>query len=136
MVFRPHEGLEEAPRPPSGETEQPLMARRQRLVAGRSGRQADALGDERREYPEDDERRPRPLQGCERPGGEERQDGGGSRECSPEVVEHLPPAEERHACGAPPDDPREELPVTARPAMLAERGHLVVGRELLEEGDV
>ena len=38
--------------------------------------------------------------------------------------------------GAPPDDPGQQLPVAARPAMLPGRSDLVVRRELLEELDV
>ena len=47
VVLGPDEALEEAPRAPSGETEETLLARRQRLVPRCSGWEADALGHER-----------------------------------------------------------------------------------------
>ena len=101
---------------------------------GQQGGQGD--GDEHEGRPHE-----RPAVGqC--PAGDEGQPGGGSRQCPPEIVEHLPPADERDPGRAPrvgrgsPDDPGEQLPISARPPVLPGNGNLVVRRELLEQLDV
>ena len=80
----------------------------------------------------------------ERPGGDERRqhERGGHRPA--QVVEHLPAGDARHGAWAPPargvpgaaEDPRQELPVTSCPPVLAGRRDQVVRRELVEQLDV
>ena len=61
---------------------------------------------------------------------------------TPQIVEHLPQADERHAavaaamCGgagvAAAENPRQQLPVAANPAVLAQRGDVVPRRKVLD----
>ena len=84
---------------------------------GRGGRQQHQAGDQRRDR---QRRRQRPAQ----------------------VVEHLPSAERRSGRavadrrGNSSEEPRQELPVAAHPAMLARRRDLVARREVLDHLDV
>ena len=55
------------------------------------------------------------------------------RQRAPEIVDHLPAPDRRQALA---QDPRQQLPVPARPAMLACRGRQIVRRRALEQLDV
>ena len=80
----------------------------------------------------------------QRPGRDERRqrERGGQRPA--QVVDHLPagdagigaPAPTARGVAGTPEDPRQELPVAPRPAVLAGRRDQVVRRELLEQLDV
>ena len=64
----------------------------------------------------------------------------GAEQCAPEIIEHLPPADQRNRSAAlvrcVSDDPWQQLPVTPGPAVLAHDGDLVMGGKLLEELDI
>ena len=76
------------------------------------------------------------------PAQEQGEVGGGRGERPAQVVEHLPPPDQidaparRSPARRPAQDPREELPVAPRPAMLPRRRDLVARGKLLEELDV
>ena len=80
--------------------------------------------------------------GRQGPREQEREIGAGSRERPPQVVEHLPAADRRDPgprsarAGGAADQPRQELPVAARPAVLTRRRDLVTSGKVLEELDV
>jgi len=58
-----------------------------------------------------------------------------SGQCSPEVVEHLP-ATDRWDTWPETDQPWQQLPIAARPAVLAPRGDVVAGGEFLDNLDI
>ncbi len=111
----------------------PAAPRDERVEDGQDVRTEDRGGDE-----PDPQERPLGRQG-ERRG--ERQERGRCDERAPEVVDHLPatdrrygvPARESVLGGAAPEDPREELPVAARPPVAARRSHHEACRELVED---
>ena len=61
---------------------------------------------------------------------------------APQVIQHLPPADQWQRAAAaghviaPAQDPRQQLPVAARPAMLARGSYVVSRRKLLNDLDV
>ncbi len=83
----------------------------------------------------EDEARPCERGSRDRPPDHQREKGRRSGQRPAQVVEHLPTTDEGNR-GATLQDPRQQLPVTARPAVLAGGGDLVVRGELLEELDV
>ncbi len=109
-------------------------------------RQDAAEGRQQRGQGQQQHHRRRPQRGGGRrqhPAGYDGEKGGRSHGGAAQVVEHLPAAEQRHRSGrrdsaAPKarEDPRQQLPVAARPAVLARRGDVVASRELLDDLDV
>ena len=83
-----------------------------------------------------DERGPRAARGAggQHPAGDEGQQGRRRRHRAAQVVEHLPARDRRNPGAA--EDPRQQLPVAARPAMLSGRRHAVVRGRVLEQLDV
>ena len=61
---------------------------------------------------------------------------------APQVIQHLPAADQRQGAAAagarlaPAQDPRQQLPVAARPAMLARGGYVISRRKFLNDLDV
>ena len=95
-------------------------------------------GDDRDERGQDDGRQhecgPRERRGGrQRPSEHQGREGGGRRQRAPQVVQHLPAPDQRHSAR---ENPREELPVTARPAVLTGGGDAIVRRSGLEQLDV
>ncbi len=82
----------------------------------------------------------------QRPARKQREDRGGRRKRAAQIVEHLPAADCRN--GAPPrrvapvlrrraaEDPRQQLPVAARPAVMARGADVVASREFLDDLDI
>ena len=79
-----------------------------------------------------------------RPAHQQRQEGSWRRERSPQIVDHLPATEQRDG-GLPPvghgrspvaHNPRQQLPITARPAMLAGGNDVIARWKFLYELDV
>ncbi len=156
---RAHDGVTHPPRRVGQEGDPQHHPRRGEEEVAGDGAQVAALGDaapagHRRvehvqQVGDGDARQPEPRPQAgrdpgQRPGGDQQQEGGGSRERPPQVVQHLEAADRRDrraqaaavgGAGAA-EDPRQQLPVAARPAVLASRGGLVVRRELLEQLDV
>ena len=69
---------------------------------------------------------------------DERNEGEGREQRAAEIVEHLPArhAVERAVSRRTPENPRKQLPVAARPAMLAIGRDIVAGGKLLDELDI
>ena len=75
------------------------------------------------------------------PGRDERRQRQRCRHRPPQVVDHLPAGDPRHGAAVPvapgvtrpAEDPWQQLPVAARPAVLARRRDQVVRRELVEQ---
>src|SRR5204863_438628 len=67
---------------------------------------------------------------------------GRRRRRAPQGIQHLPPADQWQRAAAaghviaPAQDPRQQLPVAARPAMLARGSYVVSRRKLLNDLDV
>ena len=116
--------------------EQEVAAHRAGVASFREAVSAgDQPGENRQERGEgnrpEDERGPRDRRcGGQRPAQQQRQEGGGSRQGAPQVVHHLPAPDHGHPAA---ENPREELPVAARPSMLAGRRDAVVRRGALEQ---
>ena len=153
---RAHDGIGHEPRlmGQHGDGQQHLRERHRDVVA--DGAEVAPLGDppaprdetvEHRDHGRQDDR-PDEQAGPEKrrhsrqnPGSHQHQEGRGRAEAPPEVVHHLPSAGQGNGGGWRPgrgvaravQDPRQELPVTSDPTVVATRGHLVVGGELLEE---
>ena len=78
------------------------------------------------------------------PSGEQRDERSRRRQGPPQIVEHLPAADRRDGgCALAParavataEHPRQQLPVAARPAVLARGGHVVAGGKFLDDLDV
>ena len=85
----------------------------------------------------------RSLQG-QRPAGHQGGDCRRRGQRAAQVVQHLPATDRRQRARAPTvggsvaaaEDPRQELPVAARPPVLASGGHVVARRKLLDHLDV
>ena len=66
------------------------------------------------------------------------------RQRPPQIVEHLPTADRRKRARAPvsegrvdtTENPGQQLPVTAGPAVLARSGHVIARRKLLDDLDI
>ena len=103
--------------------------------AGLPGNQPVEDGQERRDGDRgEDEERPRGGRGARHgPRAGQRQERAGGRQGAAQIVRHLPAPDQGNPC---PEDPRQELPVAAGPAMLAGRGYSVVRGRALEELDV
>jgi hypothetical protein len=71
----------------------------------------------------------------QRPPGDQGKDARRRRQRAPQVVEHFPAADQRQRARAP-GDPRQELPVAARPAVLARGGDVVAGGKFLDHLDI
>ena len=103
---------------------------------GDEGRQYD-----RREYEESPNRRCLERQG---PSGQQGEDCSRSRQRTSQIVEHFPAADRRDGAtlpilagdGAATQDPGQQLPIAARPAVVAQGGDVVAGGELLDHLDV
>ena len=75
------------------------------------------------------------------PTREQREHRGGRRKRSAQIVEHFPSADRGNArrCASldgRTEDPRQQLPVAARPSVMADRADVVAGREFLDDFDV
>ena len=70
-----------------------------------------------------------------RPPGDRRDHPGDRRQRAPQIVDHLP-ARQRRDRAAPSEDVGQQLPVAARPAVLARRVDVVAGRVVLDQLDV
>jgi hypothetical protein len=73
------------------------------------------------------------------PACDQRREGGRCRQGAPEIVEHLPAAEQRQSARIATletEDPGQQLPVAARPAMVASDCNVVTGRKFLDHFDV
>ena len=78
------------------------------------------------------------------PSGQQGRDTRGCRQRTPEIVQHLPQSEQRQAAAAAngarrvasSKDPRQQLPVTPRPAVLACRSDVVPRWKLLDYLDI
>ena len=75
------------------------------------------------------------------PADDERQPGRWRRQRPAQIVQHLPTADERNPGptaprGAATEDPRQQLPVSPCPPVLARDRVAVLGRELLEELEI
>ena len=115
------------------EAEPPRRDRRQ---------QRDQRGHRNREQ---DEGGPAPsVREGQHPSCHEGHEGRRRRERPPQVVDHFPAADERDGpaapgclgCRSPADDPRQKLPVPARPTILASGRHVIPCRELVDHLDV
>ena len=98
----------------------------------------DQPGEHRHERGERDRREnePGPHQGRggrQRPPDDQCQKGGGRRHRAAQVVHHLPAPDRRERVR---HDPRKQLPVTARPSVLAGRGDPIMRRRVLEQLDI
>ena len=79
-----------------------------------------------------------------RPSGQQGEDRSRRRQRAPQIVEHLPAADRRDGAalpilagdGAAAEDPGQQLPVAARPAVVAQRGDVVAGGKLLDDLDI
>ena len=75
---------------------------------------------------------------------QQRQHAGRCGQRSPQIVEHLPAADRRDGAARPiragdrsaTEHPRQQLPVAARPTVVAPRGDVVAGGEVLDDLDV
>src|SRR5579871_3314503 len=74
----------------------------------------------------------------EKPGREQCEKHASRRKRAAQIVEHFPAAEHRDVerAAPPTENPREKLPIAARPSLLAGRGCFVVRRILIYEFDV
>ena len=107
---------------------------------GRDHRQDRRQGDRQQDEARPDER------GGQRqgPARQQRDERRRRRQGAPQIVEHLPEADRRDGAGGflrqaalhAAEQPRQQLPVAARPAMLACRGDVVAGGKLLDHLDV
>ncbi len=69
---------------------------------------------------------------------------GRRRQCPPQIVEHLPEADQRKRARAPitegrvatTKNPGQQLPVAAGPAVLTRGGHVVARRKLFDDLDI
>ena len=107
--------------------------------AGQDGQQRG------QQYRQQDEANPH--RGCtdrHRQARQQCQHAGGRRQRSPQIVEHFPAAHRRNGVADPiraadrsvADQPRQQLPVAARPAMVPPRGDVVTGRKLFDDFDI
>ncbi len=156
---RPHDGVQHQPAVVGEERDAEDHVGRGEGDVGPHGPQVAALGDAlplRQESGQDGQRlgdddrdqHERGPQACgdrwDRPGRHERGEGERGREGPAQVVDHLPagdagrgpPGPPARGVAGPAKDPGQELPVAARPAVLAGRRHEVVRGELVEELDV
>ncbi len=155
----PPDGVEHEPGLVRQEREAQPDVRRGEAEIGADRPRVAPLGDAlplRQQAPDDGERRrdehgrqdePGPCQGRDRrqrPGGDEHGQRERGRQGPAQVVDHLPagdagdraPGSAARGVARPAEDPGQELPVAARPSVLAGRGDEVVRRELVEELDV
>ena len=80
----------------------------------------------------------------QRPSDEQRRNGRGRRQRAAQIVDHFPPADDRDPAArrtarggvAAAEDPRQQLPVAARPAMLTIGRHVVARWKILDDFDV
>ena len=122
----PRQGAEMTARGDAG------TARQDRAGQWQHGRQAQDQNDEDRP-----DKRARQRQ-C--PARQQGYNGGRRRQRAAQIVEHLPEADRRHVVAArslaQAQQPRQQLPVATRPAMLPGRGNVVAGGKLLDHLDV
>ena len=103
----------------------------------RNARKSDRAEEEKRPHQRRFER--------QRPTRKQGQHAGQRRDRPAQIVDHFPAAARRHACRqtpgfsekrAPAEDPGQQLPVAARPAMVAQRGDVVARRIGFDDLDV
>ncbi len=112
-----------------------MMPARDAMIARhqpREDRQQRRKGERRQDETEPDAARSK----CNRPAGEQYEQRGRGGQRAAQVVEHLPATQLRNGPPAPAEDPRQQLPVAAHPAVRARGGDLDVRRKILEQVDV